>query len=109
MAKAGGSRPLAPEDAVEVIGLGAFLGLGRRQRQHSIVLDMDVRHHIERGGDAEERIETDVEWSGPQGFREIGFCVMPQAPMPFADRGCRVSLVFEQASQRQPSFFNEGG
>ena len=63
------------------------VGVRRRLLHRMIVLDVEIRIHVERGGNTEVVVETVIDGSGPQRLIVIGLLLASQAEVPLADPG----------------------
>ena len=84
-----------------------------RYRGRHVVLDIDVRCHIQRCANAIEIVESSRNRPVPDRFRPVDFPAFPvgivpvPAEVPLADAGCRVPVFREQCSQGSPFRSNE--
>ena len=86
---------------------GLAAGLRRRFLHRVVVLEVEIRVHVQRGRNAEVVVEAVVCRIRMERLAVIGFLIAPQSQMPFPYTGRVVSLLLQHARHGEPVVFNQ--
>jgi len=115
--EAGGNVAGAPVAVPAIAPHGAGLDRFGRFLEHARVLDVEVRLHVEGGGDAEVVLEAGADRPRPKRRVVVGPAVLPvvgsricaESEMPLADAGGGVAEGLEEPRQGDALRLEQGG